>query len=144
MSGVAWWISPKGEIINVPTKHISVVIDNPTSFGFDDDFIEFIYDTYNEKIGQEGTAREQIMLSLFKNGWIRIRKYKSFYTVNVKRMAGKSKSYLTLWAQKVLKGLFGFKEQDKFAQINIDQENKPVKSVDMIDIANSDKFISEE
>lgn len=43
-----------------------------------------------------------------------------------------------------MKGLFGFKEQDKFSQINIDQENKPVKSVELIDIANSDKFISEE
>ena len=140
---VAYWISPKGEIIDVKTKHISSVIDNPKKFGFDRDFIDYIHDFYGEKIGTEGKAREQIMKVLFKDGWIRIRQYKNFWTVNVKRMAGRSKSYLTEWAKKVLKGLFGFKEQDKFIPIKIDQENKPIKSVELQDIADSNKFVSE-
>jgi hypothetical protein len=69
----AYWISPKGEIIYVKTNHIAEVIENPEKFGFTIEFIEYVYKHYNEKIGTEGKAREQLMIALFNQGWIRIR-----------------------------------------------------------------------
>ena len=140
---IAWWISPNGDIIDVKAKHINTVIEYPEKFGFNTEAIDFVYDTYNERKGQEGKARKQIMLLLFKKGWIRIRKYKNFYSVNVKRMAGKAVSYLTQWANKLLKGLSGYKEDDTYIPIKIDQENKPIKSIELKDIANKKNFMLE-
>ena len=141
--GIAYWISPKGHIIDVKSKHISTVIEHPKKFGFDNFFIEFMYDNYGEKVGTEGKAREQILMSLFKNNWIRIRKYKKFWTLNVNKLAGRAASYVTLWARKILKGLHGFKETDPFAVVNVDQKGKPIKSYEIQKLADSEKFVFE-
>lgn len=141
---IAYWISPKGEIMVVQRgKHISDVIAYPEKFGFNKEFIEYVYNFYNEKIGTEGKAREQIMITLFNKGWVRIRRYKNFWSINVKRLAGKTKDYVTIWAKKVLKGLNGFKEDDYYIDVKIDQKNKPIKTVQLQSIADSNKFISE-
>jgi hypothetical protein len=71
----AFFISPKDEIIYCGESHISMIIKNPKKFGVSIEIIEYIYDTYNEKIGIEGKAREKILISLLNQGWIRIRKY---------------------------------------------------------------------
>ena len=142
--GIAYWISPKGEIIEVKFgKHIKDVIAFPKKFGFNKEFIENVYNFYNEKMGTEGKAREQLMLTLFNNNWIRIRRYRNFWSVNVKKLAGKSKSYVTQWAKKVLKGFNGFKEQDYRIDVKIDQKNKPIKSVELQSIVDSNKFVFE-
>jgi len=102
-----------------------------------------MYNQFGERIGQEGRAREQIMLTLFKNGWVRIRKYKTFWVINVKRLAGRIKSYVTQWAKKVLKGLHCFEENDPYIQIKIDQDEEGMKTIDLKTMADSDKFIPE-
>ena len=140
---VAYWISPKGEIIDVKTKHIAEVIANPEKFGFNTEFIEYVYDNYNERIGQEGKAREQIMTALFNQGWVRIRKYKDFWSINVKQLAGKIKSYVTQWAKMILKGIHGFKEDDKYAMVKIDQKGKTIKTTDVLSMSLSDTFVAE-
>ena len=71
------------------------MIRYPEKFGLDRDAIDFIYDTYNERIGQEGKARYQIMMLLFNEGWVRLRRYKQFWSINVKKLAGRTKSYVT-------------------------------------------------
>jgi len=139
----AYWISPKGEIIDVKQNHINVIISNPEKFGFNIEFIEYVYNHYNEKIGLEGKAREQLIVALFNEVWIRIRKYRNFYSINVKRLAGRNKSYVYQWANKILKGLHGFKEQDPYAEVRMDQKGKKIKITDIKSIADSDKFVSE-
>jgi hypothetical protein len=139
----AYWISPKGEMIDVKGKHINAVIERPQSFGFNKEFIEFMYDNYGEKIGQEGKAREQIMGALFKQNWIRIRKYKNFWTMNLKVLAGSAKSNATQWAKKVLKGIGGFKEQDPYIPVKIDQKGQSMKTIDLQTMSQSDKFVLE-
>lgn len=140
---VAYWISPKGEIIDVRRKHITDVINNPEKFGFTDEFIDYVYDFYNEKRGQEGKAREQLMIALFNQGWIRIRKYKNFWSVNVKKFSGKARNFVAHWANKVLKGLFGYKEDDPYIPVKIDQDKKPIQSVELIKLKNTTGLVGE-
>jgi hypothetical protein len=66
----AFWYKA-GKIIKVDQNHISAIIANPESFGMIRDDIEETYKQFNEPIGCEGKAREQIMIEAMKNGWIR-------------------------------------------------------------------------
>jgi len=141
--GIAYWISPKGEIIDIQQTHINTIILNPEKFGLDIGFIEYIYKHYKEKIGQEGRVREHLMILLFNQNWIRIRKYKNFYSINAKRLAGRNKSYVHQWAKKILDGLHGFKEQDPYFEVRIDQKGKKIKITNIKSMAESNKFISE-
>ena len=141
----AYFITPKGEIIYCGVKHITTIIKYPEKFGMDKYFIEYIYNFYNEKIGQEGKAREQFLMSLFNKGWIRIRKYgDNFWTVNVDKLTRVVKQRLQKWAKQMLKGKDGIKEYDKEISVKIDQKNKKVVSSDMESIANSDSFVTED
>ncbi len=77
----AYWILPKDEVeesavIEVKAKHIDTVIDNPEIFGMTYDEISQAYKKYHEKLRFEGFAREEILISLIKKGYIHIRKNK--------------------------------------------------------------------
>jgi len=91
-------------------------------------------------MGTEGKGREQIMKSLFNNGWIRIRQYKQFWSINVNKFSGKARTYITLWAKKILKGFNGFKEQDPHADVKIDQNGKKVETWDIQKLIESVEF----
>jgi len=58
------WRTPK--IIAVPDRHIVEICRNPKSFGLEKSEIEKIYKRYNENIGWEGYARNEIILSILK------------------------------------------------------------------------------
>ena len=131
----AFFISPKGDIIYTPTKHIESVLRYPEKFGLDRDFIEYIHDFYNEKLGQEGKAREQILLSLFKKGWMRLRRYRSFWSINVKMYSNKVKDYLQKWASLLIKGKLEFREDDPYMDIKIQQDSGKVISSDLQKLA---------
>ena len=117
---VAYWVSPRGEILPVKTNHVDIVIQHPKKFGMTTDKIREIYDKYDEHIGQEGKAREEIILYLLDKGFIRIRRYKNSYSLNVSRMTKKVKDVLFDWANKLLNtGIDGMKERDKYMPVNI-------------------------
>ena len=130
-SMAAFFISPKGEIIYTPINHITTVIGNPKKFGLNIEFIEHVYDFYNERMGQEGKAREQILLSLFKKNWIRLRRYRNFWSVNVANFAKKTKFYLQKWASMLVLGKLKFKEDDPYMDIKIVQDSGKVISSDI-------------
>lgn len=117
----AYWISPKNEVINVPTVHIDTVITNPETFGLTKEGIQKIYDSYGEPLGSEGKAREEIILDLVRKGWIRIRQYRNQgWSVNVGKLSKKVKDNLFDWATKITSvGLFGSKERDLYSPVNI-------------------------
>lgn len=139
----AFFISPKGEVIYCGSNHISEIIKNPKAFGMTKEIIEYIHDMYNEKIGTEGKAREQILISLLNNGWIRIRRYKNFLSINVKKVDRKTKIILNKWAKEILKGKNGIKEDDPYIPVKIDTPNKKIMSSDINSIASSDSFVME-
>lgn len=117
---VAYWISPRGEVLPVSTNHIDVVIKNPKKFGLTTDVIEKTYEKYNERMGQEGKAREEIIINLLNKGFIRIRRYKNQYSLNIGKMTKKIKDILFDWADKLLNtGINGMRERDKYMPIKI-------------------------
>lgn len=119
---IAYWISPKGEIVPVSDSHIATVINSPETFGLTLDEIKSKFDEYGEKLGQEGIAREQIILDLIKKGWIRIRKYGNRgWNVNIPRLTKRIKDYLFDWSVKLTspEGLFGIKEKDMYSDVHV-------------------------
>lgn len=76
MGKEAFWFRD-GNIIQVDDgtghKHIEFVIDHPSIFNITKDYIEKIYIKYNESVGFEGNAREEIFIKLFLDNWIRVR-----------------------------------------------------------------------
>ena len=120
VGSVAYWISPRGEVVEVGTNHIAVVINHPEKFGLTLDKIQAVYDRYEERLGVEGDAREEIILGLLNKGFIRIRRYKNQYSLNIGKMSKKVKDTLYDWANKLLNtGIKGMKERDKYMPIRI-------------------------
>lgn len=103
----AFWISPQGKVKFITNKdtHIGQIIKNPTYFGYTKNMIQDIYNKYNEKLGSEGNAREEIILSLIKKGWIRIRKYNrpDYWSINVPNLNNKIKDALQSWSSYIIK-----------------------------------------
>jgi len=121
MNSPAFFISPKGQVIDTEINHIATIIQNPKKFGITKDYIETVYDKYNEKMNTEGKAREEIIKRLVKSGWIRIRRYKQFWSINVDKLTGKVKAELQMWAHNLIQGKIpSYKEQDVYMDIRID------------------------
>lgn len=76
MDKEAFWFRD-GNIIQVDDgtghKHIEFVITHPNTFNLTKEYIEKIYIKYNEPVGFEGNAREEIFVKLFLDNWIRVR-----------------------------------------------------------------------
>lgn len=53
--------------------HIHDLVDNPEVFGLTDEKVKSIYKKYNENVGCEGKARDEIMKMVLANGWVRVR-----------------------------------------------------------------------
>jgi len=64
----AYWVSPRGFVHEVPITHIDYIIKHPKPFGASLDQIKDLHDKHGEKLGQEGKAREEIMLKYMKRG----------------------------------------------------------------------------
>jgi hypothetical protein len=109
----AFWISPSGEILDVPITHIRLVIDIPARFGMTSEEIEKAYTDENEELGTEGIAREKIILNLIGKGWIRIRYYprRTGWTVNVHSMDWHTQDILREWSGRMIaSGRSGYDE----------------------------------
>jgi hypothetical protein len=61
----AYFINPFGKVVSTNGRsHISMIIAEPEKFGFTKDYIQDAYDKYKEKLGVEGTAREDLIKGL--------------------------------------------------------------------------------
>lgn len=94
----AYWIDPKGKVIPVPQRHINTIIDEPKKFGLTTKEIEAEYAKYDEPMGHEGQARENIMLDLMKKGWIRLRFLPRNYRWTVQTYKLNKKSKDAMWS----------------------------------------------
>jgi hypothetical protein len=95
-----FWLSPKGELVGTSSVHVRDIIDNPSKFGMTDDLIQKTYDKYNEPLGQEGKAREELISMALTRGWIRVRKYarpSTYWSVTVNSLDRKTKENIESW-----------------------------------------------
>lgn len=111
----SFFISPKGELVDTKGSHIETIIKFPEKFTLTKGYITSVHDKFNEKLTVEGKAREEIIKNLIEKGWIRIRRYPNkFWSIQAKTFSKKVKDYIGQWAQKILEGVHGFKETDKY------------------------------
>ena len=130
--GSAYFIHPyRGQVIYVPHSHISLVISNPEKFHLNFDYIKAIYEKYDEKIGLEGRARREILMHLIDQGFIRIRKYKNYWKVNVKDIYSDTAAiFLHRWAKSMIAAT-----NDFHIEVVIEQRNGEAIKTDMITLA---------
>ncbi len=132
LRGNAYFIHPyRGQVIYVPHSHISLVISNPEKFHLNFDFIKTIYEKYGERIGLEGRARHEILLHLIDQGFIRIRKYKNHWKINVKDLhSDEAAIYLHRWGKSILAAT-----NDSHIEVIIDQKNRKTIKTDLKTLA---------
>jgi hypothetical protein len=94
----AFFVSPGGEIIKVKQSHIAYVIEHPDLFGWTYREISSTYQKHREQVGFEGKARHEILIQIIKKGWIRIRQYKSFWSITVNSLTEATRLQLKKWA----------------------------------------------
>jgi hypothetical protein len=68
------WLTPSGEEIQLlDTKHINFLILNNRLFKITDDLIFSTYEDYNEKLGWEGRASQELLVHALRKGFIKVR-----------------------------------------------------------------------
>ena len=99
----AYWISPEGQIHEVPRKHINYLCQNYIIFGFTKNEIEFIYKKHGEKIGIEGKARTDLLLYALRADWIRIRyrPRENFWTIELWELTKFQLEYIKNWFEQI-------------------------------------------
>jgi len=92
----AYWISPSGIVINVPMFHIDLIVKHPEKFGLTHQTIKSTYEKYNETIGIEGKARQELMFDLIQKGWIRVRHTpkRSLWTIELNKLSKQNKNII--------------------------------------------------
>lgn len=118
-TSVAFFISPEGHLIHVPLNHISMVIADPEKFGLTIEEIRASYAMHGERIGVEGVARQELLLKIISQGWVRIRRYPNYWSVSAPCLSPSIWERLQNWAEQMLSGTNHFKEahRDMFMKI---------------------------
>jgi len=67
----AFWMSPDGEHLAVPERHVREIIRDPERFGLDRTEPSRLYSAVGEPVGSEQYARELLIKRVVLEGWIR-------------------------------------------------------------------------
>jgi len=123
MSGtIAYFISPDGEIIDVPLCHIASVIKSPDLFGLSPEKIAATYLKHDEPIGLEGKARLELLRQVIMSDWIRLRRYPNRqWSITVNSLCSEKSDFLQNWAETIQSGSSGVKEADIHLPVVITQ-----------------------
>lgn len=132
----AYWITPKGVIVEPATYHIGSVIKYPKKFGLSADYLKSVYDKHNERMSPhlEGKAREEIMAKLIRSGYVRIRQMnRGNFTIQLNKLTPKVTDDLWLWANKMINDKI---IKDKYADVVIHQlSNRKMTRTSLNDLA---------
>ncbi len=123
---LAFFISPMGDLIRVPHNHIRSVIADPETFGLTQQAIENAYDMRGEQIGVEGEARKELLLRIINQDWIRIRRYRSYYSLNSKDLGSWVRKRIQDWAGRMLSGIGYLRENDSYMPVRISTPDSQV------------------
>ena len=130
----AYWITPTGKVLDCGAKkHIDYVCDVPEKFGLKRQEVEAIYNKYSEPYGFEGKAREDVIIKALEKGFIRLRKYREFWSVNVWNYNRKTAKVLSNWAYELLQS----PNPDRYIPVNITSDSgNPPQGLDMVGLSN--------
>lgn len=105
---VGGWVAPSGDFTETDV-HIADILRNPPKFGLTKSYIDDLYDRYGEtqyapdNSPTEGEAREELILTVLQNGWIRYRRYKNYFSVNVWKLDRNTVERLKSWIRAMSK-----------------------------------------
>lgn len=103
---IAFFISPYGEIEEVPSSHIATVIKSPARSDLTDDKISATYLKHDEPVGLEGKAREELLNQIILSDWIHLRRYPNRqWSITVNRLTREKELFLQIWAEALI-GVF--------------------------------------
>ena len=96
----SFWISPEGKLADLGGgAHINAIVRHPAKFGLTRDEIDREYETYGEPVGMEGKAREALILSVVKKGFVRIRLYPNrYWSVSLHTWSPREQKLMSQWA----------------------------------------------
>lgn len=120
----AFWISPRREVFEPRGAHITDVIAHSAKFGTTRARVEAVYRRHNEPLGLEGLAREEIIVELVHNGWVRLRKYRQEWSATVPRLSPEIEATLQKWATAIINGVNGRREWDILTDVKILEVDK--------------------
>jgi hypothetical protein len=116
----SFWLSPAGEIVGTGGKHIDTIIKYPAKFGLSMERIQSKYDKYEEPLGVEGKAREELIGMVLKGGWVRVREYRNRWSMTVDWLAPKVRLNISKFADYLYNGkLHQLRLRDKFSEVTI-------------------------
>lgn len=69
-----YWVRDNN-ILDMSDYHIHYIINSPEAFGLTKEIVVEKYQEYNERMGIEGKARQDLIKMATKSGWIRVRHY---------------------------------------------------------------------
>lgn len=80
--------------------HIDFIFLKPEKFNYTRDMLADTYKKYGERLGQEGKAREEIIRDVSKYGFIRVRKYRNYTSIQFDEYLRRRKviNNFILWA----------------------------------------------
>ena len=95
----AYWINWDAQMLEIPAiKHITAVVEQPEKFGLTKGYIEKKYAEYDEPVGLEGRARDDIIRIIVGMGFIRVRLYRTHWSVTVHEINAITEAALGGWA----------------------------------------------
>jgi hypothetical protein len=134
----AYWILPKEvdgkPVIYVPAKHINDIIAHPKKFGETKESVLKAYKKYNEPMGVEGKAREELIKRIFKRGFARVRfnMRQQKWSIQTHKLSDRMKDHILEWVYDAIKQRNVSPESMVYINTLIDGKVKEYKLEDMI------------
>lgn len=163
MQGKGYWYK-SGKLFELDSlNHIDYIINYPELFYLTPEYIQDTYDKHNERIRQEGKAREEIIRKVSELGWIRIRHYfkpKDYWSIQYDVYPKRRKDIKSLVEDLILVKeemnendelvLLGYKDNSKFlysfmngGAIKFLTENKDINSIKINEIQDFKDFCTD-
>lgn len=137
LAAPGYWITPEDDVFRV-TSHVQSVWEDPERFGYTRKEVERLHVQAHEKFGSEGRARELILRELVTRNWIRIRRYRHRWSINISVLSPRVRRILTRFAAEMLgDGIDGIRETDPHHPVTVTliPENSVAATYTMREIA---------
>lgn len=120
--GRGQFIAPDGTALDVPARHIGMVIAEPRKFGTTRNWVEGMYQQYDEPLYSEGRARREVLRRVLQKGWIRVREYvgaEGHWILEFEQWTPDVQRRARAWAVKLLAGRGGKSVRDRHADVRL-------------------------
>ena len=112
-----FFISPDGILVSLKGTHIVTVVTRPKVFGLTLEEIDAAYAKHKEPTYIEGVAREEVLRTVLKKGWIRLRRHRNRWSIEADRLDEQTLLLSRSWAKQILRGLGGYVEKDRYFDV---------------------------